>query len=258
MCTVVVLLRPGEAWPLILAANRDEMLDRPWLPPARHWPDRPEVIAGLDRLAGGSWLGINKHGLVAAMLNRRNSLGPAAGKRSRGELVLEALDHAEAAEAAAALAGLDPGSYRSFNMLIADNSAAFWLRHQGGSGPNDRVEHFRLPPGISMITAYDRNDMASARIRSFLPLFEVAPAPDPNRGDWRDWAELLATRGKEGRESEGESALSVVTDFGFGTSSSSLLALPRAQSPPRQPIWLFAAGRPGESPYEPVDLASLG
>ena len=50
MCTVVILRRPGHDWPLILAANRDEMTGRPWLPPARHWSERAEVIAGQDGL----------------------------------------------------------------------------------------------------------------------------------------------------------------------------------------------------------------
>ncbi|MCC6782813.1 MAG: NRDE family protein, partial [Planctomycetes bacterium] len=84
MCTLVLLRRPGHAWPLLVAANRDEMRERPWRPPARHWPDRPDVFAGLDELAGGSWLGLNDHGVAAAVLNRRNTLGPAAGLRSRG------------------------------------------------------------------------------------------------------------------------------------------------------------------------------
>src|SRR6266849_8974623 len=98
MCTVVLLRRPDHDWPLILGANRDEMVGRPSKPPARHWPDRPEVVAGLDELAHGSWLGCNDHGVAAAILNRHGTLGPAAGFRSRGELVLEALDHADAAD----------------------------------------------------------------------------------------------------------------------------------------------------------------
>src|ERR1700741_3178665 len=104
MCTVVVLRRPDHPWPIILGANRDEMLARPWKPPARHWPDRAEVVAGLDELAGGTWMGINDHGVVACILNRHGTLGPMAGKRSRGELVLDALDHADARDAAKALA----------------------------------------------------------------------------------------------------------------------------------------------------------
>ena len=131
MCTLVLSRRPGTAWPLVLAANRDELADRPARPPGRHWPERPEVVAGLDLQAGGSWLGINDHGVVAGVLNRPGTLGPAAGKRSRGELVLEALDHADAAAAAHALSDLDPDAYRPFNLVIADNRDAFWLRHAG-------------------------------------------------------------------------------------------------------------------------------
>ena len=75
MCTVVLLIRPGHAWPLVLAANRDEMLNRAWDPPAAHWPDQPDVIAGRDRSGGGTWMGVNRAGVVAAVLNRPGSLG---------------------------------------------------------------------------------------------------------------------------------------------------------------------------------------
>ena len=95
MCTVVVDRRPGADWPVVLAANRDERLSRPWRPPARHWDDRPDVIGGFDDAAGGSWIALNDDGVAAVVLNRRDSLGPEEGKRSRGELVLEAVDHAD-------------------------------------------------------------------------------------------------------------------------------------------------------------------
>ena len=98
MCTVVLLIRPGHAWPLLLAANRDERLDRAWDPPAAHWPDQPDVVAGRDRSGGGTWMGVNQAGVVAAVLNRQGSLGPAPGKRSRGELPLLALATPTAAE----------------------------------------------------------------------------------------------------------------------------------------------------------------
>ncbi len=93
MCTVVILRRPGHDWPLILAANRDEMTDRPWRPPGRYWSERAEVTAGQDEFAGGTWLGLNDWGVIAGVLNRPGSLGPDPGLRSRGELPLEALDH---------------------------------------------------------------------------------------------------------------------------------------------------------------------
>jgi len=149
MCTLVLLHRPGHPWPVLIAANRDEMLAREWDPPGPHWPDRPGVVAGRDRLAGGSWLGLNAAGVAVAILNRTDSLGPAAGKRSRGELVLDALDHHEARDAADALSAIDPEAYRTFNLVIADNSGAYWLSSRDGRSP---VDVKKFPPGMSMIT----------------------------------------------------------------------------------------------------------
>lgn len=246
MCTLVILRRPGNDWPLLVAANRDEMIDRSWLPPARHWPDRPGVVAGLDCLAGGTWLGFNDHGVVAGVLNRRDSLGPAPGMRSRGELPLEALDHAEAAEAAAALAHLETASYRSFNLVVADRRRGFWVR-SGGAG----IEVAELPPGLSMITAHDRNDTSSARIRAYLPRFEAAPPPDPATGDWSSWERLLGSRIGDA-EAAAEGAMYVAAEAGFGTVSSSLIALPAAGRSGLDAVWLHTDGRPGEAPLETV------
>src|SRR5436190_4587909 len=150
MCTLIVLHRPGHAWPILLAANRDEMLNRPWKPPARHWPDRPNVVAGLDELGGGSWFGVNDDGVAAGIMNRAGTLGRATGKRSRGELVLEALDHAEAKTAAEALSHLNPAAYRAFNLVIVDAGGVYWLRHTGAD--RSRIEATALGPGVSMLT----------------------------------------------------------------------------------------------------------
>ncbi|MCW8835144.1 MAG: NRDE family protein, partial [Rhodospirillales bacterium] len=235
MCTVVILRRATHPWPILIAANRDEMIDRPWDPPARHWSDREDVIGGRDRLAGGTWLAMNDSGVVAAILNRRNSLGPAEGFRSRGELPLDAVDFADAKDAAEALSAIDPRAYRPFNMVIADNRDAYWLRATG-----EAVEAMELPEGISMVTAYDRNDTASARVQTYLPRFEKAATPDPETGDWAAWEHLMASRVHEtGVDLQSESgpagAMAVVTDIGFGTVSSSLIALPAMDRPTTKP-----------------------
>lgn len=248
MCSVIILLRPDHDWPVIIGANRDEMIDRPWSPPARHWPDRPEVIAGKDNLAGGSWLGINEAGLVVGMLNRRNTLGPQDGKRSRGELVLDALDFADAVDAVAMLQELDPAAYRPFNMVVIDNRDGFWLRNLG-----DRIEAEKLPPGISMITASDRNDPKSTRIRHYLPLWETAEMPEPDKGDWAAWQALLSSRqGEPG--SEVFDAMNIMSNTGFGTVSSSLIALPSVAYQNRKPIWRFCAGHPDKGDWVGIDL----
>jgi uncharacterized protein with NRDE domain len=239
MCTVVTLSRPGETWPLLVAANRDESLNRPWDPPARHWPEHPGILAGRDRSGGGTWMGTNEHGVVAAVLNRAGSLGPLPGKRSRGELPFLALAHRSAGTAAQALAGHDAAAWRSFNLVIADRTEVFFLCGLGSGAV--RVQ--RLSPGLHMITAGEVDDEASARVARHLPRFRAAPMPDPARGDWHSWRALLA-------DSLGPAAaqMNVSPRGGFGTVSASLLALPDHGNP----VWLFAAGPPDQALFQPV------
>jgi len=259
MCTLVILNRPGHAWPLIVGANRDEMRGRPWSPPARHWPDRPRVVAGRDDLAGGSWLGLNAHGVVAAMLNRQGTLGPAAGKRSRGELVLLALDHADAAAAALVMSELRPESYRAFNMVVADAQGAFFIAHRGDARePAIR----RLGAGLTMLTAREPDDASSPRIARYRERFLAAPPPDPGGGGFAAWEALLASaEAAPGGPPEG--AMCFDLPSGFGTVSGALIAVPAQVSgrpanpgagPEPRPVFRFAAGPPATTPFRPVDL----
>ncbi len=258
MCTVVILRRPAHPWPLLLATNRDEMADRPSRAPGHHWPERPDVVAGRDDTAGGTWLGINASGVVACVLNRPGSLGPAPNLRSRGELPLAALRHADAASAARALAGIETGDYRSFNLVVADRTNAYWLCSREGRDDSPHpsaVAVSAIPEGLSMITAHDLNDDTSPRTRRYRPAFAAARVPDPETGDWRSWTALFESRAFDA-DAGPLGAMTVVTDTGFGTVSSSLIALAaktQGAAPPR-PVWLFAAGRPGEAPYEPVAI----
>jgi uncharacterized protein with NRDE domain len=242
VCTVVLLMRPGHPWPLALAANRDEMLDRAWDLPAAHWPDQPGITAGRDRSGGGTWMGVNRNGVAAAVLNRPGSLGPAAGKRSRGDLPLLALAHRTAGEAAAAVTALDAGAWRSFNLVLADREGAIFVRGLGHGRPEARP----LAPGLHMVTAHDPDDLESPRVARHLARFQEAdqpePAPDPILG-WQAWRDILADRTGEPGEQ-----INVVPRGGFGTVCSSLLAIPRAGPP----VWLFAAGPPHEAPFQAV------
>jgi len=253
MCTLVILRRPEHDWPMLLAGNRDEQRARRWRSPARHWQDRSDVVAGLDELAGGSWFGINDDGVVAVVMNRAGTLGPHEGKRSRGELVLEALDHAEASEAARALAHLDARAYRAFNLVVADPVSAYWLRHRGADDQTNRIEVFDVPPGLHMLTAHDLDDSQCARIRTHLPAFRRAAVPEPAADRWGDWAQLLADRAFAPGDGP-RAAMNLDQPDGFGTVCSQLLALPRFPNKRQKPRFLFAAGPPDVSAFEPVEL----
>jgi uncharacterized protein with NRDE domain len=242
MCTVVVSLSPGAAWPVVIAANRDEMLDRPWDAPAPHWPGQPEVVGGRDRVAGGTWMAV-RGGMVAAVLNRPGSLGPAEGFRSRGELPLLALAHPSAASAAAALARADASAWRPFNLVVTDAGEAWLL--SGGAG---RVAATRLPDGVSMITAVGLDAGETARARLHAPRFREARRPTP--GDHAEWARLLgSTEAEPGAGPRG--GLAVPPDRGYGTVAASLLFLAADGS---APVWLFAPGPSGVRPFAAVPL----
>jgi uncharacterized protein with NRDE domain len=255
MCTVVIARRPNSPWPLLLAANRDELADRACLPPGRHWDDRPDVTGGLDLLGGGSWLGLNDNGVLAAVLNRRGTLGPEPGRRSRGELVLEALEHADAEIAAEMLISLDPAAWRPFNLVVADSSTAWWLRH-GGDGA---IRAAAIPEGVSLLDSGELNDPHSPRIARYLqPFRDNMPdlGTEAHDDDWTSidhwsfWPGLLADRGPS--STDPREAMCVVTDGPYGTRSSSLIALPRFAG--ERAVWLHADGRPGEAPFLPVEL----
>ncbi len=214
MCTLILLHRPGADFPVLLAANRDEMLARPWLPPAAHWPDHPGIIGGQDVLAGGTWLAVSTNGMVAGVLNRTGSLGPAAGKSSRGDLPLMALTYPTAQTAAANLAGRDATQWRGFNLVIADTTHAFWLT---GSDAG-LIAASPLPAGLTMVTALNPNDTANPRIARHLPRFAQTPPPTPP--NWGTWPALLADN-----TGPWDAALNVPQREGFGTASATLLAI---------------------------------
>jgi hypothetical protein len=244
MCTVILLHRPGHAFPVLIAANRDERLDRAWDPPAAWWPSQPMVVGGRDQTAGGTWMAASRTGVVATVLNRLGSLGPAPGLRSRGELPMLALAAGNAAAATAAIARLPAAEWRPFNMVLADAAGAWFLRGTG----HGRPAALPLGPGLHMVTAHDPNDLASPRTARHLPRFRAAPEPRPEVGDWQAWEALLADSGHDSGMAE---ALRVPPTGGFGTVSASLLAIGRD----RQIIWRFAAGPAGEAPFLPIEVA---
>jgi uncharacterized protein with NRDE domain len=230
MCSII--LRIDDAG-IFIAANRDEILLRPWEPPAAYWREQPDVIAGRDATAGGTWLGVNGHGVMAAILNRHGTLGPADGKRSRGELPLFALQYETAEAAAASLAAIDAGAYRSFNLVIADKDSAWLLKGLESGRPGLQ----RLEAGTWMITSGEPNETALPRIARHLPRFEAAPVSE--------WQRLLA-------DSSGSwvSALNIPPQNGFGTVAASVIHLPKSGGA----IWRFAAGRPDEAPFTAVPV----
>ena len=251
MCTYILRYDPDSDWPFLIAGNRDELRTRPWLPPARHWSDREDVVAGQDTLAGGTWLGVSDTGVVAAILNKKKALGPAPNKRSRGEIVLDALDHADAVDAAKAMADANGDAYRPFNLIVADNRDAFWIAHEGDA----QVRVKPIEPGVHIISHNDLDTGLRAETHLARASDGVPQGAMKDPASWQAWVDLLSERAAPDAE-YWEAALNVdVPEWGFGTVSSALIALPTMQDEQAKPVFLFAEGPADQAAYRPVTLS---
>ena len=115
MCLILFAVRPGADMPLVVAANRDEFYARP-AEAAHFWADHPQVLAGRDVEAGGTWLGVTRTGRFAAVTNFSDPSDDAP--LSRGALVADFLTGRDTASTYAH--HLDTPRYRGFNLLLWD------------------------------------------------------------------------------------------------------------------------------------------
>ena len=125
MCTLALYFRCFDAYPMVVAANRDEHFDRPSAPPAL-MDGEPKIIAGKDLRAGGTWLGVNAAGVMVGILNRHinGDALPATVARSRGALCMELLQ-SDSANAARQHIDADRYRYNPFTIVFADKQNAY-------------------------------------------------------------------------------------------------------------------------------------
>lgn len=159
MCTLIVLHRCIPGRPLVVAANRDEFLARPAEGPAIREGRSGRILAPRDLAAGGTWLGLNDRGVFVGLTNLRPAIlddpnpdAPAVAKpglRSRGEVVMAALETGSAVEAAEMLGELEIGAYNAFQLLVADEREASLTVYR------ERPEIIALEPGVHVIGNVD-------------------------------------------------------------------------------------------------------
>lgn len=121
MCVIFLAYRTHPDFPLILLANRDEFYSRP-SQEARYWEDFPEIFAGRDFVGGGTWLGVNKAGKIAAVTNYRDLLAPKRAL-SRGRLTADFLKTGESAEVYLKKIHRKASRFSGFNLLLGEISS---------------------------------------------------------------------------------------------------------------------------------------
>ncbi|NCP63249.1 MAG: NRDE family protein [Paraglaciecola sp.] len=204
MCILFVAVQQHPKYPLIIAANRDEFFARP-TQASGFWPAAPEVLAGLDQQAGGTWMGVNKNGYVAALTNIRDPKTIRTDVISRGHLVSQYL--IEPPQHYHLDLHATREQYNGYNLLYGH-----WQQLQVYNNHLD--QHYALHPGVyglsnaslnspwpkiakgtDKLQAYCQDPHAIHTEQLFELLFDSSLAPDhelPETGVPKDWEKRLS------------------------------------------------------------------
>jgi uncharacterized protein with NRDE domain len=208
MCLIAFAWKAHADYRLIVAANRDEWLDRP-AAPAGWWDDCPGMLAGRDLRAGGTWLGITRGGRFAALTNHRDPSDRKADAPSRGHLVSGFLaSEASPRDYLDELRGRASG-YLGFNLLLGDRNSLWCFSSRSGEtsivspGVHALSNHQLDEPWPKVVKA--RHALAAALRGTpgaseigaavFDLLSDADPAPDdslPDTGVGPEWERILS------------------------------------------------------------------
>ncbi len=231
MCLIFIAINQHPDHPLIIAGNRDEFYRRP-TEKLSFWQDQPDILAGRDIAAGGTWLGVTRTGRIAAITNYRDPARINDNAPSRGLLVLDFLA-ADTTPEQFVLENEDRMTRcNGFNLVFGDLSALYYYSNRG----NALI--YRIPPGLHAVsnhllnTAWPKVEKGKAALAGLLAepgdvnneaLFSVLQdterAPDkllPDTGVGLDWERSL-------------SPMFIITDV-YGTRSTSLITVDNQNS----------------------------
>jgi uncharacterized protein with NRDE domain len=210
MCLVLVVWRVHPLYPCVVAANRDEFHARPTAR-AEWWRDHPQILAGRDLEAYGTWLGLTRTGRFAALTNyrdpeQRRTEAPGVVTPSRGALVTAMLE--SGASVADGLAHLcDVGAnYNGFNLIFSDGErlgiyeSVLRRGRELGPGIYGLSNHLLDTPWPKVQNAKSRLGPALVDLTDTAPLLALLrddrPAPDaqlPRTGVSLEWERLLSS-----------------------------------------------------------------
>ena len=150
MCLIAFAWKAHPDFSLVVAANRDEWYDRPAVP-ASWWHGHPQIFAGRDLKAGGTWLGISRNGRFAALTNFRDPSDRKADAPSRGALAVDFLTATVSARDFLLAVRENAPRYQGFNLLVSDGQALCYFSSRIG-------EILAVPPGVHALSNHTLNE----------------------------------------------------------------------------------------------------
>lgn len=247
MCTVVVAWRAVPAAPdvrLVLAANRDELRQRPSAPPHLLAPS-PARWGGQDLLAGGTWLAVDATGRVAAVTNRHpGGRVPErdATRHSRGALPLDLLAGGDD-DARRLLSSLRPQDYNPVNLLYLGHDGAWWAAVDDRGGTRVGA----VPPGVHVLGEDDLDDVGAKTRAIHAASRQVVSTAHGTDEVVRGLRAVLSSHDRHG---DGPQTAACIHEEQYGTVSSATVVVASATV-----SYQHADGPPCTTPYRAVPLS---
>ncbi len=144
MCLIVLGRNIHPKYKLILVANRDELYERP-TKVAHYWNGPNQLLAGKDLEAGGTWIGVNQMGHIAAVTNYRDPTNYQNNKASRGQIPVNFLDSRVLADQYIRNLEKESSRFNGYNLLVLDNNDLMHYNNQNG-------EPSKLADGIHAVS----------------------------------------------------------------------------------------------------------
>ncbi|MHB1687657.1 MAG: NRDE family protein [Ignavibacteriaceae bacterium] len=129
MCLLLISYKNHPKYKLIVAANRDEFYKRP-ASPAHFWGDTPDLLAGKDLEAGGTWLGLTKSGNFSAITNYRDMKNMKKDAPTRGKLVTDFLLNNFSPSNYSKLLKEKSDLYNGYNLIFGDKQSMNYFSNQ--------------------------------------------------------------------------------------------------------------------------------
>jgi uncharacterized protein with NRDE domain len=246
VCTILLAWNAHPGVPVVLAANRDELIARPSQSPGV-LQTNPLVFGGRDLVAGGTWLAVGANGTLCAVTNRHPAEGPPVvpdpSRRSRGEIPVDLLTM-DPALVPEHLTALGPGLYNPVNVLWVGNDRAL-VAHVDDSGPVRVVD---LAPGPHVLTTRDVDDERQPKVAMLMEGLEPAVGSGADAA-----ATMTAMRAMlASHVSASDSPVDAACIHGdvYGTVSASTVVVRDGQL-----VYEHAPGRPCVTAFERVPIA---
>lgn len=234
MSLLAVLYKLVPDSPILIAFNREDLLNQKVSKPTIQ-SGKPRILASMDASSGGTWLGVNQHGMMVGATTRKKYNSPMSPK-SREALCRDLLRCASAREAVnTAMDEFHAHEYEGVNVIIADGESG-WVVHAG----ND-VEAVEMEVGLNIVSDMNLNDPRDERVAMARRLLTLQTLDSP--------VKFLAVASKvlaRAPSTPGRPSM-VVRDGDYGTVSSTLVSL---GVKPRDAIYQFANGSPDQNKFE--------